>query len=226
MSASQQAPVGEVCCVFTDIIDSTNLWEYSQKAMRVALTLHDKIIRDELAHFDGYEVKTLGDGFLATFSHPESALQFCLAAQKKLKAAQWPKEVVEYALQTSCWNGHSDYFQARGLRIRIGVNFGAPFSCSVNHLTGRMDYYGCMVNVASRMQAEAEEDEIALTDNFITELHRCRTGEIIPIDNLTHQIRAGITHPEFSEFRVRSKGLRPLKGLNNPEHVFLIVLRR
>lgn len=219
-------PVGEVCCVFTDIIDSTNMWEYDQRAMRAALAIHDNIIRAELVNFDGYEVKTLGDGFLASFSTPESALKFCLSTQKKLQSVEWPKEILDYALQSACWSGHTNY-QSRGLRVRMGIHFGAPFACSPNHLTGRMDYYGYMVNIASRIHGEAEGDEIALSDDFITELYRCQTGQHISVSHLTHQLRVHITSPLFEEveFRVRSKGLRSLKGVHNPQHIFLIVMR-
>jgi adenylate cyclase len=219
-------PVGKICCVFTDIIDSTNMWAYNQRAMQTALTIHDAIIRAELAHFDGYEVKALGDGFLASFSTAESALGFCLSAQKKLRSVPWPKEILDYALQREYWSGHCNY-QPRGIRVRMGIHFGAPFACSPNQLTGRMDYYGYMVNIAARIHREAEGDEIALSDDFIVELCRHRTGHGISASCLTHQLRAQITSVEFDEeeFRVRSKGLRVLKGVHNPQHVFLIVLR-
>ena len=219
-------PVGEVCCVFTDIIDSTNIWAYSQRAMRTALTIHDSIIRAELVNFNGYEVKTLGDGFLASFSTPESALKFCFSTQKKLQSVVWPREILDYTLQSTYWSGHTEH-QPRGLRVRMGIHFGAPFECSLNYLTGRMDYYGYAVNIAARIHGEAEADEIALSDDFITELYRRQTGKRVPANYLTHQLRARITSALFeeAEFRVRSKGLRSLKGVHNPQHIFLIVLR-
>lgn len=228
MAASQEAPVRDMCCVFTDIIDSTNLWECNEQAMRNAIIMHDTIIRAELVRSNGYEVKTLGDGFLASFFNPESALQFCLATQKTFKATQWPPEIFDHALQNAYWTGEADHGRRRGLQVRMGIHFGTPFSCSVNPVTGRMDYYGTMVNVASRVHGEAEGDQIAITDDFITELHRRRTGETIATDRLTNETRARITEAEFEaeEFEARSKGLRPLKGVHNPEHVFLIVLRR
>ena len=139
-------------------------------------------------------MKTLGDGFFVSFAKPESALQFCLVVQKKVKVARWPREIVDYAIHNASGRRqHSDYVQPRGLRIRMGIHFGMPFSCSLNQLTGRMDYYGRMVNIASRIQVEADGDEIAISDDFISELHRCRTGEMIPTDRLNHQIRAIVT---------------------------------
>lgn len=228
MEPSQEAPVRDMCCVFTDIIDSTNLWDYNEQAMEQAIIMHDTIIRAELVRSNGYEVKTLGDGFLASFFDPESALQFCLAAQKTLQATQWPPEIFDYGLQSAYWAGESDLNRRRGLQVRMGIHFGIPFSCRVNQVTGRMDYYGTMVNVTSRVLGEAAGDQIAITDNFIIELHRRRTGEIITMDSLTDRTRARITESEIEagEFEVRSKGLRALKGLYKPEHVFLILLRR
>lgn len=222
-----KAPVGTVCCVFTDIIDSTQMWAYNQGAMQKALAIHDTIIRTELIHFDGYEVKTLGDGFLASFSTPKHALHFCLSTQKKIREVKWPQEISDYALQAAYWSG-SDINKAHGLRIRMGIHFGAPFACSRNKITGRMDYYGYMVNVAARIHVEAEGEEIALSDAFIGELYRHQTGKVMLTSQFTHELRARITSAEFEEgeFRVRSKGLRPLKGVKSPQHVFLIVLRR
>ena len=202
------------------------MWAYNQRAMQTALTIHDSIIRAELVHFSGYEVKTLGDGFLASFSTPQSALQFCLSTQKKLWSMSWPKEILDCALRSAYWSGHYRY-EHRGLRVRMGIHFGVPFACSLNQVTGRMDYYGYMVNIAARIHGEAEGGEIALSDEFISELYREQTGQTISTSCLTHQLRAQITSVEFEEdeFRVRSKGLRVLKGVPSPKHVFLIVLR-
>jgi pimeloyl-ACP methyl ester carboxylesterase len=54
--------------VFTDIVDSTKrAGAEGDRAWRDLLEGHDKIVRRELSRFRGREVKSLGDGFLATF---------------------------------------------------------------------------------------------------------------------------------------------------------------
>ncbi len=57
--------------LFTDIVDSTahaaSLGDNRWRATRQA---HDRIVRANLARFRGHEVKTIGDGFLATFDGP------------------------------------------------------------------------------------------------------------------------------------------------------------
>ena len=72
--------------VFTDIVDSTKRAEsLGDKAWRDLLDRHDQATRQELARFDGREVKSLGDGFLATFDGPARAIRFAVAVRDALK---------------------------------------------------------------------------------------------------------------------------------------------
>jgi class 3 adenylate cyclase len=66
--------------LFTDIVDSTKrAVELGDRDWRVLRDRHDDAIRQELARFRGHEVKTLGDGFLATFDGPARAVR-CASA--------------------------------------------------------------------------------------------------------------------------------------------------
>ena len=66
--------------LFTDIVDSTRCAaEIGDRHWRLLLNRHDDVVRQELARFHGREVKTLGDGFLATFDCPARAVR-CAAA--------------------------------------------------------------------------------------------------------------------------------------------------
>jgi len=57
--------------LFTDIVDSTRLaTELGDRRWRELLEQHQKVVRDQLQRFDGREIKTTGDGFLATFDGP------------------------------------------------------------------------------------------------------------------------------------------------------------
>ena len=61
--------------LFTDIVDSTRkLAELGDHRWRVVLAEHDALVRRELERFRGREVKTTGDGFLATFDGPARAV--------------------------------------------------------------------------------------------------------------------------------------------------------
>jgi class 3 adenylate cyclase len=61
--------------LFTDIVDSTRTAvELGDKSWREVLERHQRAVRDDLAHFNGREVKSTGDGFLATFDGPGRAI--------------------------------------------------------------------------------------------------------------------------------------------------------
>ncbi len=70
--------------MFTDIVDATaRAAELGDGRWRDLLARHNEEVRKELRRFEGREVKTIGDGFLATFSGPPShALRCALAVTK------------------------------------------------------------------------------------------------------------------------------------------------
>jgi class 3 adenylate cyclase len=74
--------------MFTDIVDATSrAAELGDRRWRDLLARHDEDLRKELRHFDGREVKTVGDGFLATFAGPPSrALRCALAITESARA--------------------------------------------------------------------------------------------------------------------------------------------
>lgn len=66
--------------LFTDLVGSTELAaRIGDRAFAELLDRHDRVVRRELARFGGREVKTLGDGFMATFSTPGRAIQCAVA---------------------------------------------------------------------------------------------------------------------------------------------------
>jgi class 3 adenylate cyclase/pimeloyl-ACP methyl ester carboxylesterase len=67
--------------MFTDIVDATaRAAELGDSRWRDLLAHHDADVREELTRFGGREVKTVGDGFLATFDGPPSRALRCALA--------------------------------------------------------------------------------------------------------------------------------------------------
>jgi class 3 adenylate cyclase len=61
--------------LFTDIVGSTRkATELGDRRWRELLAQHDALVRRELRRFRGEELKTIGDGFLATFDGPARAV--------------------------------------------------------------------------------------------------------------------------------------------------------
>ncbi len=66
--------------MFTDIVDSTKrAAELGDRQWRALLGRHDEAVRTQIGRFRGHEIKSLGDGFLATFDGPARAVR-CAAA--------------------------------------------------------------------------------------------------------------------------------------------------
>lgn len=66
--------------LFTDIVDSTSQASaMGDHAWRDRLDAHDVMVRRQLTRFRGTEVKTTGDGFLASFDGPNRAIQCACA---------------------------------------------------------------------------------------------------------------------------------------------------
>jgi class 3 adenylate cyclase/pimeloyl-ACP methyl ester carboxylesterase len=74
--------------MFTDIVNATaSAAELGDRRWRDLLARHDEEMRGELARFGGHEVKTVGDGFVATFDGPPShALRCALAITEAARA--------------------------------------------------------------------------------------------------------------------------------------------
>lgn len=72
--------------LLTDIVDSTKRAELlGDRRWRDLLDAHNSIVRRELGRFRGTEIKTLGDGFLATFDGPGRAINCSLALIEAVK---------------------------------------------------------------------------------------------------------------------------------------------
>jgi class 3 adenylate cyclase len=72
--------------LFTDIVDSTRrAAELGDREWRGLLDAHDAVVRSQLARFRGHEVKTVGDGFLATFDGPQRAIRGALAIREAVR---------------------------------------------------------------------------------------------------------------------------------------------
>jgi class 3 adenylate cyclase len=72
--------------LFTDIADSTrHAVELGDKRWRDLLLMHDHVVRHQLERFAGREVKTIGDGFLATFDGPARAIRCARAIVEAMR---------------------------------------------------------------------------------------------------------------------------------------------
>lgn len=81
-------PSGTVTFLFTDIEDSTRLWQEHPEAMAQAHALHDQILHETIEASHGYVFQIVGDSFSVTFHNAQDALLAALTAQRKLQTRQ------------------------------------------------------------------------------------------------------------------------------------------
>ena len=79
------APSGVVTFLFTDIEGSTRRWEADGDAMRAALLKHDDVLRTAIEKHEGFLFSHTGDGVVAAFNSPKSAVDAAVAAQQALE---------------------------------------------------------------------------------------------------------------------------------------------
>lgn len=161
-------PVGQVALVFTDIRNSTHLWE-TNAGMQTAMRMHNFLLRRQLRNIGGYEVKTEGDAFMVSFQSVTSALLWCFQVQLQLLTENWPQEILESEDGKEIYSERTGELMYRGLSVRMGIHWGRPV-CEADPITRRMDYFGPMVNRASRIQSAAEGGQILVSRDVLAEL--------------------------------------------------------
>ncbi len=120
--------------LFTDVEGSTALTQRLGDAKaRELLREHERMVREALRAHGGSEVKTMGDGFMASFSSATKALECAIAMQREF--AQQNENAEEPIL------------------VRVGLNAGEP-------IAEDEDLFGTAVNLSARICAHAEAGQI------------------------------------------------------------------
>ena len=129
--------------LFTDMEESTALTQRLGDARaRDVMREHERIVRQALKAHGGAEVKTMGDGFMASFLSVTKALECAVSIQRAF--AQ-----------------HNESAQER-ISVRVGLNAGEP-------IEEEQDLFGTAVIMAARIAAKADGGEI-LASNVVREL--------------------------------------------------------
>ena len=106
---------------------------------------HFDWLREATVRHGGAVVKTIGDAVMAAY--PDAA--HAVAAALEMRAA------AEHYNQ-----GQPD----RPVALKIGIHHGAAIAVTLND---ELDYFGQTVNIAARVQAMADAQEICMTDEVI-----------------------------------------------------------
>jgi class 3 adenylate cyclase len=125
--------------LFTDLVGHTEMMSrLGDEQGREVLREHERITREVLAAHGGTEVKTMGDGFMASFGSVTKAVECAVALQRKFEVRSEKSEV-------------------EPLSVRVGLNAGEP-------IEEEGDLFGATVILASRIAGKAEGREILVSD--------------------------------------------------------------
>ncbi len=128
---------GTVTLMFSDIEDSTVLTErLGDRAWQELLRRHNAIIRKQIRAHDGFEVKTMGDGFMVAFQSAKKGLACAIAIQRAF--------------------AEHEALHGEHVRVRIGLHAGEA-------IREADDFYGKNVILASRVADQATGGEILVS---------------------------------------------------------------
>jgi len=131
--AGRSRPVQTV--LFTDVVGHTEMMSrLGDERGRDVLREHERITREVLKSNGGTEVKTMGDGFMASFGSVTKAVECAIALQRAFADRE-----------------------GEPLNVRVGLNAGEP-------IEEDGDLFGATVILASRIAAKAEGGEILVAD--------------------------------------------------------------
>jgi class 3 adenylate cyclase len=132
------APDGTVTLLFTDIEGSTPLAErLGDLRWLTLLRGHNAIVREQIARFGGFEVKTIGDAFMVAFGSARRGVLCAIGIQQAM---------LRYGAE------HPDH----PVRVRIGLHAGEP-------VREGNDFHGKSVVLASRVAGMASGGEILVS---------------------------------------------------------------
>ena len=213
-----EPPKGHVTLVFTDIRNSTPLWE-KNAGMPTAMKLHNNLLRRLLRFTGGYEVKTEGDAFVVSFSNVLPALHWCFMVQVQLLHEPWPLEILECEDGKEIRDSQCQLI-ARGLSVRMGIHCGEPY-CERDPVTRRMDYLGPVVNRAARISQAAAGGQIMCSGDVIKEV-TTRILDPDPEKPVDPELAPTIEAIRLKGMVITKLGEKRMKGLEVPEFLSLV----
>jgi class 3 adenylate cyclase len=107
--------------LFTDTVDSTSqAATMGDRRWRIVRERHDQIVRAQLARYRGREIKTMGDGFLATFDGPARGVRCARAIVEALQ-----EQGIEIRAGLHTREVELDGSDVAGIAVAIGARLGA-----------------------------------------------------------------------------------------------------
>jgi len=170
--------IRNVTVLFTDLVGSTQMYDRlgDASANRV-VQQHFSVLNDLVERHGGVTIKTMGDAVMATFLSSKAATSCAVEMIRSMAGVFW-----------------SD---GAPLSLKIGVHEGPALAISNQ---GILDYFGQTINIGSRIQHLARENEIWISGSVMSD----------------QGIEETLQHAGFESERQTTR----LKGIDATETVF------
>ena len=89
-STASELPTGTVTCLMSRIDSHTLAWDDHPLEAQACLTIHESVVRDEVARQGGHLLSASGDRVAAVFSRVDDAVTAAVVAQCSLTTTAWP----------------------------------------------------------------------------------------------------------------------------------------
>ena len=181
LAAGDFRSVGRLAVLFTDLRDSTQLYQRIGDAPAYGrVQQHFELMRDIVAAHDGAVVKTIGDSVMAVFRRPVRALEVLVEAQRQIALDDTP---------------------GIPLVLKAGLHYGP---CIAVELDGRLDYFGSTVNIASRLDKLSRGGDAVISQALYEdpEVAAWIAGQHIGVERFRESLR-GLEDLDFDLWRVR-----------------------
>jgi class 3 adenylate cyclase len=142
LRAGDSVEIDRVAILFSDLKGSTALYEAIGDSRAYALVRdHFAFLEERIRRHGGTVVKTIGDAVMASFADTEAAMAAAFDIQDEI--AQFNAERGELAIA-----------------LKIGLHEGQCIAVTTGDY---LDYFGSAVNMAARLQSEAQGGEVVLS---------------------------------------------------------------
>ncbi len=179
----EQFAVGSVAILFTDLVDSTRLYNEIGDAPAFGIVLnHFDVLREVIDEEEGAIIKTIGDAVMAVFQRPVSAIRAMTKAQRILSHPP---------------------AGTRPLFLKAGIHYGPCIAVTLND---RLDYFGRAVNKAARLEKFASGNAVVITEEvrYDPEVEAFLERDDTPYaDEMFSAALKGFDMDEFALWRVK-----------------------
>ncbi|WP_187759704.1 adenylate/guanylate cyclase domain-containing protein [Thiospirochaeta perfilievii] len=138
--------IKNISILFTDVKGSTALYNRVGDATAYRLIReHFDILFKIIIDHGGIVIKTIGDAVMASFKTPRDSISAAIQIRRSLK---------EYDTKIE---------SEKEILVKMGLHKGSTIMVTLNK---SLDYFGQTVNIAARIQGEAKNNQIIISENM------------------------------------------------------------